>query len=145
MSVEFLDSNIFVYLFDETAPDKARIAERLVTNGLANGSASISFQVVQEILSVITRKLKIRATLEEAQRFLDKVLFPLWRIMPSQRLYQRGLEIQARYRYSFYDALIIAAALDAGCHRIYSEDLQHGQQIEGLTIENPFHDLSRDQ
>jgi predicted nucleic acid-binding protein len=54
------------------------------------------------------------------------------------RLYQRALDIQARYHYGFYDALIIAAALDAGCTRLYSEDLQHGQRIERLTIENPF-------
>ena len=57
---------------------------------------------------------------------------------PSQGLYHRALDIQARYRYGFYDALIIAAALDAGCTRLYSEDLQHGQRIDGLIIENPF-------
>jgi predicted nucleic acid-binding protein len=54
------------------------------------------------------------------------------------RLYQRALDIQARYHYGFYGALIIAAALEAGCTRLYSEDLQHGQLIERLTIENPF-------
>jgi predicted nucleic acid-binding protein len=54
------------------------------------------------------------------------------------RLYQRALDIQARYHFGFYDALIIAAALEAGCTRLYSEDLQHGQRIERLTIENPF-------
>jgi predicted nucleic acid-binding protein len=54
------------------------------------------------------------------------------------RLYQRALDIQARYHYGFCDALIIAAALEAGCSRLYSEDLQHGQRIERLTIENPF-------
>ena len=54
------------------------------------------------------------------------------------RLYKRALDIQARYHFGFYDALIIAAALEAGCSRLYSEDLQHGQRIERLTIENPF-------
>jgi len=66
------------------------------------------------------------------------VLLPLWRIMPSQALYQSALDLHARYQFSFYDSLIIAAALAAGCTRLYSEDLQHGQRIEGLTIENPF-------
>jgi predicted nucleic acid-binding protein len=58
--------------------------------------------------------------------------------MPSDRLYSSAIEIQTRYRYSFYDALIIAAALEAGCTRLLSEDMQHGQRIEGMTIENPF-------
>ena len=73
-----------------------------------------------------------------AKGFLQQVLVPLWRISPSQALYDRALDLQARYRFGFYDALIIAAALDAGCTRLYSGALQDGQQIEGLTIENPF-------
>ncbi len=73
-----------------------------------------------------------------AKGFLQQVLVPLWRISPSQALYDRALDLQARYRFGFYDALIIAAALDAGCTRLYSEALKDGQQIEGLTIENPF-------
>jgi predicted nucleic acid-binding protein len=87
---------------------------------------------------VLTRKLSTVVTAMDARRFLDEVLVPLWKIMPSQALHERGLDIQARYQYSFYDALIIAAALSAGCTRLLSEDLQHGQRIEGLRIENPF-------
>ncbi len=58
--------------------------------------------------------------------------------MPSQRICLRALSIQDEYRFSFYDALAVAAALDRGCSRLYSEDLQHGRRIEGLVIENPF-------
>jgi len=108
-----------------------------------SGSAKWRFDLVSNIWlpawsRILTRKLATPATLEEAQRFLSAVLVPLWHVMPSQRIYQRGLELQARYRYHFYDALIIAAALDAGCTRLYSEDLQHDQKTEGLRIENPF-------
>ncbi len=138
MSADFIDSNIFVYLFDETDSGKRHIAEELIHVGLVTGTANISFQVIQEILNVLTSKLKPPVSQEDARHFMDQTLIPLWRIMPSQRLYHRSLDIQVRYRYSFYDALIIAAALDAGCNRLYSEDLQHGQQIEDLTIENPF-------
>lgn len=138
MSVDFIDSNIFVYLFDETAEDKRRIAEELIVGALQTGSACISFQVIQETLNVITRKIAFPASSEDARRFLDHVLLPLWRISPSQALYHRCLDVQSRYGYSFYDSLILAAALDAGCERIYSEDLQDGQQIQGLTIRNPF-------
>ena len=58
--------------------------------------------------------------------------------MPSLALYRRGLEIQARYGLSFYDSLIVAAALEFNCSRLYTEDMQHKQRIETLTIENPF-------
>ncbi len=50
----------------------------------------------------------------------------------------RALDLQARFRFSFYDSLIVAAALQAGCSRLLTEDLQHGQQVDGVTIEKPF-------
>ena len=75
---------------------------------------------------------------ENAQHFLEQILIPLWQAMPSSVLYQRSLELQSLYGFSFYDALIVAAALESGCTRLYTEDLQHGQQVDGLLIENPF-------
>lgn len=138
MSVDFIDSNVFVYLFDETAPGKRQTARALIESGLESGNARISYQVVQEALNVITRKLLVPASTDQARRFLDTVLTPFWRVMPSTNLYHRALDLQSRYGYSFYDSLIIAAALEAGCSRLYSEDLQDGQRIESLTIEDPF-------
>lgn len=138
MSADFIDSNVFAYLFDESDAGKRQIAQFLIHAALANGSAQISFQVVQETLNVITQKLAVPITHEDARDFLDQLLLPLWKINPNRTLYQRALDLQARYQFSFYDSLIIAAALEAGCKTLYSEDLQHGQQIEGLTIENPF-------
>jgi predicted nucleic acid-binding protein len=140
MSGEFIDSNVFVYLFDETDDRKRDTAERLVDSALQTQNASISFQVVQETLNVLTRELPTPMTAEGAKRFMEQVLAPLWRVSPRSALYHHALEIQARYRYGFYDSLIVAAALDAGCTRLYSEDLQDGQRIEGLSIENPFRD-----
>jgi predicted nucleic acid-binding protein len=66
------------------------------------------------------------------------VLAPLWRGGPSVPLYRRALELAARFSLSFYDALIVAAALDSGCERLWSEDLLDGLRIDGLTIANPF-------
>lgn len=88
----------------------------------------------------MTRKLPSPMSAENAQRFLEQILMPLWRIMPSLALYRRGLDLQSRYGFSFYDALIVAVALESGCTRLYTEDLQHGQKIDGLIIENPFID-----
>jgi predicted nucleic acid-binding protein len=138
MSGDFIDSNVFVYLFDETDGFKRDAAERIVGSALQAHSASISYQVVQETLNVLTRKLATPMTTEGARSFMEEVLAPLWRVSPSPALYHRALDVQARYRYGFYDSLIVASALDAGCDRLYSEDLQDGQRIEGLTIENPF-------
>ena len=139
MSVEhFLDTNVFVYLFDETDPDKRRFAEALVHRSLENGSGCISYQVVQETLNVVTRKLGARP--QSARLLLDDVLAPLWLVNPTPTLYARGLGVHAQFGFGFYDSLIVAAALEAGCTRLYSEDLQHGQQVEHLTIQNPFVD-----
>jgi len=66
------------------------------------------------------------------------VLAPLLRVSASVALYQRALDVQARWRFGFHDSLIVAAALTAGCTRLLSEDLQHGQRIETLTIHDPF-------
>ena len=138
MSADFLDSNVFLYLFDETDPRKRAIARRLVQEGLESGEACISFQVVQETLAVLTGKLKKRASPAQAALFLDDVLAPFWRVMPSHALYRRGLAVQERYALGFYDALILAAALQAGCTRLWSEDMRDGLRVERLTVRNPF-------
>ena len=132
----FIDTNVFIYLFDETSAEKSRVAEELIRQSLENGDACISYQVVQETVNVVTRKLK--ASPQQVWLLLDNILEPLWRVNSSRALLKRGLELQLRYRFGFYDCLIIAAALDAGCRTLYTEDLQHGQQVEGLTITNPF-------
>ena len=72
------------------------------------------------------------------RRLLNEILMPLWQVNPSAALYQDAVSILGRYGFSFYDSLIVAAALEAGCTRLYSEDLQHGQRIQRLTILNPF-------
>lgn len=136
--VDFLDSHVLVSLFDPTDARRKGVAERLVSGAHHEGAAIVSFQVVQETLNVLTRKLKPAMSREDARKALDNILAPLWRVHPSPALYARALDIQERYRFGFYDSLIVAAARESGCARLLSEDLQHGQQIEGMTIENPF-------
>ena len=139
MSAEdFIDTNVLVHLFDETNADKRQRAESSVHRSLQNGTGCISYQVVQETMNIVIRKLG--ATPDSARHLLDDVLVPLWRINPTPALYRRGLGLQARYEFSFYDALIVAASLEASCVRLYTEDLQHGQQIQRLTIQSPFVD-----
>ncbi len=134
----FIDTNVFIYQLEALDERKSAIAERLIREGIASGNACISFQVIQEILNVVLRKAEIPLDREAARSYLETVLAPLFRVPATINLYHRALDVQGRYRYSFYDSLIVAAALLAGCKRLYSEDLQHGQQIEGLTIHDPF-------
>ena len=138
MSGDFIDSNVIVHAFDPTDRRKQMVATGLLERALLNGGAWISFQVVQEVLNVLTWRPAPAFSYEDAALLLRETLDRLWRVMPSRRLYESGLNIQARYGYAFYDSLIVAAALDSGCTRLLSEDLQAGQVIDGMTIENPF-------
>ena len=139
MSVDaFIDTNVFIYQLDTRDARKHAIAERVVSDALANESACISYQVVQECLNTVLRKAQVALDADAARAYLDTVLAPLVRVGASVALYRRGLELQQRWHFSFYDSLIVAAALEAGCKRLLSEDLQHGQRIESLRIENPF-------
>ena len=141
MSAEnFIDTNVFIYQLEALDERKAAIADEIIRDGIASGNACISFQVIQETLNTVIRKAEIPLDRESAGSYLENVLAPLFRVPATIDLYERALDIQARYRYSFYDSLIIGAALIGGCSRIYTEDLQHGQRIEGLTIHNPFAD-----
>ncbi len=139
MSAEsFIDTNLFIYQLEGSDERKAGIADAIIREGIGTGKACISFQVVQECLNTVLRKAEIPLTAEQARRYLDAVLTPLFRVSPNVSLYRNALALQGRYRYGFYDSLIIAAALSAGCTRLWSEDLQHGQRIGELVIENPF-------
>ncbi len=134
----FLDTNILVYCFDAAQPAKRDISLALVTTALDNGKGIISWQVVQEFLNVATRKFAEPLTIPDASIYLEKVLNPLCELYPALELYQASLLIKQQTAYSFCDSLIIAAALAGKCKILYSEDLQHGQVIEGLEIINPY-------
>ncbi len=134
----FLDTNIFVYSFDRSNEPKRQKASQLIKQALVESKGCISYQVIQEFLNVATKKFATPLSLLDGQRYLDSVLYPLCQIFASVDLYHQALHLMQRWQYSFYDALILAAALQADCKILYSEDLQHGQAIKSLTILNPF-------
>lgn len=134
----FLDTNLFIYQLEARDERKSTIADAIIRDGVKTGNACISYQVIQECLNIVLRKAEVPLDVTGARAYLDHVLTPLLRVSASIHLYHRGLDIHDRYRYGLYDSLIIAAALEAGCTRLLTEDLQDGQRIETLTIENPF-------
>jgi predicted nucleic acid-binding protein len=139
MSVDrFIDTNVFIYQLDTRDPRKHAIADRIVGEALATDNACISFQVIQECLNTVLRKAEITLDAAAARLYVDTVLAPLHRVASSIELYRSALDLQRRWKFSFYDSLIVAAALEAGCKHLLSEDLQHGQRIGTLRIENPF-------
>jgi predicted nucleic acid-binding protein len=138
MNVDFLDTNVLVYSLDVAAADKKLIAQQIVNNALSVQSALISYQVVQETLNTVQRKFATPVTDDDALVLLERMLIPLMRVMPSAALYTEALRIAQRFKFSFYDSLIVAAAQSAGCKRLLTEDMQHGQMIDGLRIVNPF-------
>ncbi len=127
----FFDSNVLLYLLSADAT-RADRAEALLARG-----GHISVQVLNEFASVATRKLGM--TLIEVREVLVTVR-ALCTVHPvTTELHDAALDLTSRSRTRFYDALILAAALHADCRTLYSEDMQHGQRIDGrLTITNPF-------
>lgn len=126
----FFDTNVLLYLLSEDA-EKAELAEALLAEG-----GVVSVQVLNEFAAVARRKRamafgEIRDVLATVRAVCPVVPLDL-------ETHDLGLDLAERYRFSIYDGLILAAALRAGCHVLYTEDLQHGQTVGDLTIRNPF-------
>ncbi len=127
----FVDTNVLLYLLSADVGKAARaeavLAERVV----------ISVQVLNEFANVARRKLglawpALRHVLADLRHFAE--VQPL-----THATHERALDLAERHQFSVYDALIVAAALEAGCQTLWTEDLQHGQRVdERLTLSNPF-------
>ena len=134
----FLDTNIFVYSFDHGSASKARRATQLIRQAIDTGKGTVSYQVVQEFFNVALRRFAQPMTIGEAEQYLATVFRPLLTVQSSQALYSEGLRLAAKHHLSWYDALIVAAAAEAGCALLYSENLQSERRFGNLRIENPF-------
>jgi len=134
----FLDTNIFAYTFDAKSPAKARRAAQLIRQAADTGNGVVSYQIVQEFFNLAFRRFQHPMNVAEAEQYLITVFRPLLAVHSSPALYVEAMRIAARYHLSWYDCIIVAAALQSQCSVLYSEDLQHGQEIESLLIENPF-------
>jgi predicted nucleic acid-binding protein len=133
----FFDTDVLVYLFDVDAPDKREAARSLLQQEADAGRATLSTQVLQEFFVTVTRKLAVPVGHEQAERAV-RSLAELSVVQIDAGLVLAGIELTRRLQISFWDALIVGAALQSGSTVLYTEDLQHGQRIDGLTIANPF-------
>lgn len=124
------DSNVLLYLIS-SEDNKAAAAENLLRQG-----GIVSTQVLNEITSVTRRKFRMEWPEIEALLLTIKEFCTITGVsVPGQ---EKGMQIAMRFGYTIHDSVILATALEAGCHTLYSEDMQHGQIIDGMRIQNPF-------
>ena len=131
----FLDTNILIYAYDLDAGEKRTTALGILEGGwLRLGSTAISVQVLQELYVNLLRKGRRH---EEATAILNDL--SLWPVVENTLpLLHTALEVKERWQTSLWDALILAAAREAGATTLISEDLNHGQDYGGVRIQNPF-------
>ena len=134
----FLDTNIFVYSFDQSAPTKASRSAQLIREALTTQKGVVSYQVVQEFFNVALKRFSKPMQAADAGQYLIAVFRPLLAVHSSQALYAEALFLHAQSRLSWCDSLIVTSAIQARCEVLFSEDLQHGQRFGSLQIRNPF-------
>jgi predicted nucleic acid-binding protein len=134
----FLDTNIFVYSFDQSAAAKSKRAAQLIREALTTQKGVISYQVVQEFFNVALRRFSQPMQAADAELYLSTVFRPLLGVHSSPALFAEALHLQAQSGLSWYDSLIVAAAIQARCDLLFTEDLQHDQRFGALQVRNPF-------
>ena len=133
----FFDSNVLVYLFDEDSPRKQARAKALFEEHGRSGQIVLSPQVLQEFYVNVTRKLARSLPQDAALSAVAHLAtFPLVAVDGATVL--RAVRLHQSATLSFWDALIVQAALEGSCKKLLSEDLQHGRRFQELVIENPF-------
>ncbi|HUT72539.1 MAG TPA: PIN domain-containing protein [Desulfatiglandales bacterium] len=133
----FLDTNIILYAYDVSAGEKHQRAKEIILDLWNSGLAVISTQVLQEFF--VTATQKIPKPLDN--RFAKDIVGDLlkWEVVINDGVsVLEAIELLLQYGYSFWDSLIIEAAIKGGAEILLSEDLSHGQTIQGVTIMNPF-------
>jgi predicted nucleic acid-binding protein len=132
-----VDTNILVYAHDADAGEKHAAAARSVAELWDSRSGIISIQVLQELYVTLTRKAATPVTRNIARRLVRNYL--TWELVLNDgAVLLHASEIEENYRLSFWDGLIVAAAYSKNAAVILTEDLNHGQSIEGIRIQNPF-------
>ena len=132
MKRNFLDSNIVLYYYTKTEPNKRLVAGSL----LLDSDVTLSTQVLSEVSNVLRKKFKwdwdsIEPIFQELRR-----LFPI--VVVNAETIERAISLAKRTQYQYYDCLVLSSAIESNCSILYSEDFQHNQVVDGVRIVNPF-------
>jgi len=134
----FLDTNVFVYELDDSDSAKSQRASELIDSAVASKRGVVSYQVVQEFFSVALTRFAKPFSVGEAEDYLSLIFKPILAVHSSPRLFLEAIQVRQQHRFSWYDSLIVAAAQQADCSILYTEDMQHGRRIGKLKIVDPF-------
>lgn len=132
----FVDTNILLYAYDREDPIKHRIAKEIIEELWRQASGAVSMQVLQEFYVNVTRKIAVPLPKSEARMIVEDYF--TWCVATGTAEVAMAFSIEDSAKIGFWDALIVAAAKRCGVTRILSEDLNPGQTIAGILIENPF-------
>jgi predicted nucleic acid-binding protein len=135
----FIDTNVLVYWFDKSEDKKNKRAHSLIRDSKQTANLFISSQVLNEFISVVTKKIEHPIPFEHLKEILAIIssVFNISSITPESSY--AAIDLKLKYQFSYWDCLIIASALENACNRLYTEDLQDSRKIEGkLDILNPF-------
>ena len=125
------------YAYDTDAPAKQAVAQQLLKQGVLDDSSATSAQVLGEFFHAVTRRIPQPMSAADASAAVDRIkVLPVVAI--DLQLVERAIETHRRYRISYWDALIVAAAERANCGDMLSEDLNAGQRYHGIVVANPF-------
>ena len=131
----FVDTNVFIYAADQADLNKQSAAQAWRSWLWQTNRGRISFQVLQEFYVIATKKQP--SARAEIRKEIGDLL--TWQPIPLDgNVIARAWKIEDRYRISFWDSLIVSAAVLAACDYLLTEDLQHGQELDGVVVVNPF-------
>jgi len=133
----FLDTNVFVYCFDKAEPRKGSMAEEVIYEALKSERGVISYQVAQEFVAAV-RRFRVPLRFADIESYWQTTLRPLLGVYFTHDLYETALQLANRHQLSWYDSLIVAAAIQGRCKILYSEDLQDRRRFGDLVVKNPF-------
>jgi predicted nucleic acid-binding protein len=132
---EFVDTNILIYAFDQTAGEKRRVAATLIERLWTERNGCVSVQVLQEFYVTATKKLG----LPPKEAALQVRRLAKWQVFrPDAEDVLQAIELHREKKVSFWDAMILRSAQGLGCSLLWSEDLSTGQRWDNLVVRNPF-------
>jgi predicted nucleic acid-binding protein len=134
----FIDTNILLYAYDRDAGDKHEIARELIRRCWVDTTGVISIQVLSEFFVRATRAGGSLVSPDEAESIVQNLSRTWTVVIPDVPVVLEAIRGRKVHQLSYWDALIWATAKQAKIDTIYTEDLQHGQVVEGITFVNPF-------
>ena len=133
----FVDTNILIYAEDRDAKGKHEVARTLIVDLWERREGVVSVQVLQEFYVHVTKKLKRPLTVPKAKEIIEEYLS--WTVVENTgQMVLDAIDLQRKAQLSFWDSLVVQAAIQSGCDRLYSEDMNAGQRFGSVMVVNPF-------